>query len=129
MERKCGECHACCITLGIEDLNKPKDTPCPHLKTCGTRRCGIYDTRPGECADFACAWKRGFTKARYRPDRCGVLFYASESTFGSSLVAAEMWAGASSRGDGAIAVAQASSECHDSGLHLLIRTAAEGVET
>jgi hypothetical protein len=48
-ERTCGECRACCITLGFQAregesaFEKAHGVPCPHLVQIG---CGIYPERP-----------------------------------------------------------------------------------
>ena len=40
--------------MWIEDLKKPSGTWCPNCAV-GTG-CRIYETRPGDCRDFACLW-------------------------------------------------------------------------
>lgn len=74
IERECGECSACCITLKINEpeLTKRADDPCPHLRECGG--CGIYPQRPQVCRTWLCGWKsiNGLDDG-LRPDRCGVL--------------------------------------------------------
>ena len=65
--RICGQCTACCLILGVVELNKPAHTKCSHC-TPGAG-CGIYDTRPKECADFQCGWIQGFGDEEDRPDR------------------------------------------------------------
>jgi hypothetical protein len=84
--RNCGDCHACCVTLGFEarpdesPFAKPAGEPCPHLCSGG---CGIYADRPPVCRRFRCAWLQESTlPASLRPDRCGVLFAMNENLLG-----------------------------------------------
>jgi hypothetical protein len=76
--RTCGECRACCITLGFQaredesPFEKPFGTPCPQLVQIG---CGIYEGRPPVCRRFQCGWLQAPNlPEELRPDRCGVLF-------------------------------------------------------
>jgi len=71
--RECGECKVCCIVPGIDTREAQKDTnvACRHLCDAG---CAIYETRPGACRTFHCAWRQLATlDDSWRPDRCGVL--------------------------------------------------------
>lgn len=77
-ERRCGECRACCITLGFRSrpgessFDKPHSVACPHLVQIG---CGIYPERPPVCRRFQCGWLQAPNLPEaLRPDRCGVLF-------------------------------------------------------
>jgi hypothetical protein len=68
--RHCGDCTLCCKVLGVEegDFHKRKDQWCAHA----TKRhgCGIYETRPSKCRDFACLWLTGqFGRDEHRPDK------------------------------------------------------------
>lgn len=73
--RKCGECYACCIHLGIEALKKWPGQSCKHLD--GSHgpltRCTVYDNRPQACVGYWCAWIGGFGSDDYRPDKSGLL--------------------------------------------------------
>jgi hypothetical protein len=72
--RECGECVACCKILGIDvpELAKPAGVLCQHCTGTG---CGIYQTRPQQCRDWHCAWRRiGAMPPATRPDRLGVMF-------------------------------------------------------
>ena len=80
--RSCGECRACCITLGFaarEDeaaFEKPFGEPCRHLVQIG---CDIYAERPPVCRRFECGWLQAPNLPdELRPDRCGVLFAAND---------------------------------------------------
>jgi hypothetical protein len=80
--RTCGECRACCITLGFEAVpgesgfTKPPNSPCRHLIQIG---CEIYTERPPVCRRFECAWiSAPNLPAALRPDRCGVLFCTND---------------------------------------------------
>jgi hypothetical protein len=81
-ERSCGECRACCITLGFQQregeapFEKPHGVPCPHLIQIG---CGIYNERPPVCRRFECGWLQAPNLPdALRPDRCGVLFCVND---------------------------------------------------
>jgi len=81
-KRTCGECRACCITLGFEaapgesTFTKPPNTPCGHLIQIG---CGIYADRPSVCQRFECAWiSAPNLPDALRPDRSGVLFCTND---------------------------------------------------
>ena len=84
--RTCGECRACCITLGFQaregeaPFAKPHGVPCPHLGPVG---CVIYEERPPVCRRFQCGWIQAPNLPdALRPDRCGVLFCANSSPLG-----------------------------------------------
>jgi hypothetical protein len=67
--RTCGGCTECCRLLAVEELNKPANTICVHCAP--GSGCLIYDTRPGTCRRFMCAW---LTQAEvgdhWRPGNC-----------------------------------------------------------
>lgn len=72
----CGDCTRCCTLMQVPHLNKPACVTCTHVVEGG---CGIYNTRPKECADFECIWLQTQKTPqpwpkRLRPDRCGVMF-------------------------------------------------------
>lgn len=80
--RTCGDCRACCITLGFQArrdesaFDKPFGEPCRHLIQIG---CGIYDERPPVCRRFECGWLQASNLPEaLRPDRSGVLFAAND---------------------------------------------------
>lgn len=52
--RSCQGCTLCCKLLGIKELAKPSGRWCEHCDV--GRGCKIYETRPGECRTFHCAW-------------------------------------------------------------------------
>ncbi|MEJ0023647.1 MAG: hypothetical protein WDN76_09600 [Alphaproteobacteria bacterium] len=52
--RSCAGCTLCCTIMGIKELDKPRNTHCPHCMV--NVGCTIYDTRPGECGAFYCTW-------------------------------------------------------------------------
>src|SRR5687768_11629482 len=81
-ERSCGDCRACCITLGFQAradesaFDKPHGEPCRHLIQIG---CGIYGERPPVCRRFECGWLQASNLPEaLRPDRSGVLFAAND---------------------------------------------------
>ena len=47
----CTLCGACCVAPDIAALDKPLGLRCPHLQP--DNRCGIYQTRPQICRDYA----------------------------------------------------------------------------
>lgn len=72
--RRCGPCHACCVSLRIEsnEFLKHEDVPCEHLAASGG--CGIYSRRPNSCRGWHCGWRYMESLGdEWRPDRCGVL--------------------------------------------------------
>lgn len=70
LARECGDCHACCTTLGVPTLGKKANIRCEHL--CAGK-CGIYATRPSECAGYLCLWRQGWGTGEQRPDRLGAI--------------------------------------------------------
>jgi len=68
--RSCGTCNACCIVLGVEEIDKPIDEACKHLATKG---CAIYGSRPKSCRDYHCLWRAGVLDGAKRPDRLGII--------------------------------------------------------
>jgi Fe-S-cluster containining protein len=75
--RECGECTMCCKLLGVEAIDKPEGTWCPH---CTARRgCAIYDSRPQQCRDFVCAWLKGpALDERWKPSVCKFIVFAEQ---------------------------------------------------
>jgi hypothetical protein len=67
----CGECSACCTTLGVPELEKAPGERCKHLKPTGG--CGIYDTRPASCRDFECMFLQVKMPTKFRPDKLKVV--------------------------------------------------------
>jgi hypothetical protein len=93
--RKCGECTACCMVMGVADVPTPFYAPCPHQTETG---CDIYDKRPGACRDFYCEWLVGGLTGEDRPDNLGLVFVSTRAVDAgkeSVVVAAyEVWSGA-----------------------------------
>ncbi len=77
--RECGGCTACCTTMVVQELGKPEFTPCDKLLVEQWRGapkemgCSIYDDRPESCRVWSCLWIGGMP-ARWRPDKCGLVF-------------------------------------------------------
>ncbi len=74
--RACGDCVACCkvLELNAPEMNfrKPAGVLCQH---CTGASCGIYETRPQECRDWYCAWRRiSAMPETTRPDKLGLMF-------------------------------------------------------
>jgi hypothetical protein len=95
--KQCGPCTACCTVLAVDELTKPKGTPCPKLCAAG---CGIYETRPTSCRGFFCLWLQGALdqdgpRPDWRPDRVGlVVDYQAESPVGDVMKVHEVRPGA-----------------------------------
>ena len=73
--RPCGDCAACCVSLGIMEapIQKAPGEPCRFLSHEG---CGIYQQRPPVCRHFQCLWKRSSVlPADLRPDQSGLMFF------------------------------------------------------
>lgn len=68
--RVCGDCQACCMTLAIPTLQKPRAVRCPNQCAAG---CAIYATRPTECAGYMCLWRDGWGVESDRPDKLGAV--------------------------------------------------------
>jgi hypothetical protein len=76
--RSCSECRLCCRILAVYELKKPRGEWCGHACEKG---CGIYETRPQSCRDFACFWLQGMFEESERPDKTKVVFTkASDET-------------------------------------------------
>lgn len=78
-DRTCGKCRECCIHVGVEALGKEPGVPCLHIldnNPCGS--CGIYETRPSECAAYHCSWRDGLGGLDFRPDQSGIFLETSE---------------------------------------------------
>src|SRR5260221_13659539 len=46
VNRRCGECTACCTFMVVTELKKPAKVPCPNCSAAG---CAIYESRPLTC--------------------------------------------------------------------------------
>jgi hypothetical protein len=53
-DKTCGDCGLCCKLLGIQALDKPAGSWCPHYQR-GVG-CGQYELRPDACRGFECLW-------------------------------------------------------------------------
>jgi hypothetical protein len=74
LNRDCGSCHACCIWLGIDELQKWTGERCKHLATrTKTHHCGIYDSRPKACVQYQCMWLAGWGPDNLQPSKSGML--------------------------------------------------------
>lgn len=126
--RSCGTCDACCVSMEVPGVNKPKDTPCVYLKG-GTKKCSIYADKPEECSSFKCLWLIGLGNSKDRPDRSGILLYGSSSTFGEAVIASDCWLDASKQPRGKATVDKARELCKRIGAHLMVRTHAPITQT
>jgi len=74
LTRKCGDCYACCVHLGIEELRKWPGQTCKHLDgTIADKRCTVYENRPKACSSYYCGWIANMGPEDLRPDKSGVL--------------------------------------------------------
>jgi hypothetical protein len=72
LKKTCGSCTFCCKLFEIAAFEKPVGTWCQHCKI--GSGCGIYESRPQECRDFACQWLRFEDMPdNLRPDRTKVI--------------------------------------------------------
>lgn len=80
--RECGNCYACCVYLGIEELKKYSGQTCKHLSGGADpcKRCSIYESRPVACSGYHCMWRAGWGPDEMRPYDSGILItvYPSE---------------------------------------------------
>lgn len=67
--RKCGDCQACCIALGIPSINKAPGDRCRYQCSGG---CNIYASKPKACNDYLCWWAMGVPLME-RPDKSGII--------------------------------------------------------
>ncbi len=76
--RECGTCSKCCNVYFIPELDKPKNTWCPHVSdTCG---CRIWPDRPKTCSAFFCLWTLDprFDE-RWKPELAGFVMSTIEN--------------------------------------------------
>lgn len=73
----CDRCSMCCKLIQIAEptLKKPANVWCTH---CTKPGCGIYESRPKACVDYACVWLQSQSEEyslpeSFRPDRCKVI--------------------------------------------------------
>lgn len=72
--RTCNGCTECCTLLPIEPFDKPANQKCKHDTG---HSCRIYDTKPNCCHVFTCAWLQGGIPKAHRPDKTGVVVWAT----------------------------------------------------
>lgn len=72
--RQCGDCYACCVSLGIDELRKYAGQSCKHLDgRIPDKRCKIYQKRPTACSAYECMWLVGWGPDWLRPHDSGLL--------------------------------------------------------
>ncbi len=88
-ERTCGGCTACCKTHMVLSIEKPP------LTWCGScvkgKGCGIYASRPEECAAFTCQWLMGFGADIERPDKVRIVVDFSRNPVLDNVLVAQLW--------------------------------------
>jgi hypothetical protein len=90
--RECGDCYACCVHLGIDELKKYPGQTCKHLDggLGACTRCSIYAKRPAACAKYRCFWRQGGGPDWLRPADAGVLITLyQEPTITGTIVVTE----------------------------------------
>lgn len=96
--RKCGDCKECCTVVGVTEIEKPSDTPCPNICRKG---CSIYKDRPESCRAFQCLWTQGLGSHKHRPDKSGVVGWVEDETnFGTAIILSESRKNAFDRHEG-----------------------------
>ena len=94
VNRRCGDCTACCTALSVKDMGLAEGQKCQHEKRHGG--CAIYNDRPDGCRSFECLWLQGGLSAKDRPDKIGAIFSANAD--GDKLQVFELRADAAKRG-------------------------------
>lgn len=91
--RPCGDCSACCDghyggNAYGNQFGKLK--PCVFLIN---KLCSIYETRPGFCQKYQCAWSQHLLNEDMRPDQCGLMVSVenNKETGKQFLKAVEIW--------------------------------------
>jgi hypothetical protein len=71
MTKSCGSCSLCCKLVPVAEIEKPRNTWCPH---CTKPGCAIYDDRPRGCRQWNCYWLlKDDWPAELEPRRCHVV--------------------------------------------------------
>ncbi len=78
--RECGSCTMCCKTMSVQEIDKPNNVWCRHVRNHSS--CAIYETRPNSCRTFDCLWLRGIGTDAMRPDRSRVVMVEAEGEAG-----------------------------------------------
>lgn len=91
--RPCGDCSACCdghFSGKAYGNYFGGGKPCSFLMN---KLCTIYDTRPGFCHKYQCAWSQYLLDDDMRPDQCGLMVSVenNEETGKQYLKAIEVW--------------------------------------
>jgi Fe-S-cluster containining protein len=89
--RPCGECNACC---GGQLLGTAHGNSFGSGKKCiflVEQKCSIYDTRPGVCRKYQCAWSQHLLDAEDRPDQLGLMVSVENQENKQVLRAIELW--------------------------------------
>ena len=130
MARSCGSCSICCTNMEVPSVDSAAGVPCKHLSTCSSKACGIYDTRPDECATFKCLWLEGmFGNSKMRPDKSGILLSYTSSAFGPSVLANLIREGADKTTLGKQLLSTVRERLQGTGINLLLREAYKQTQT
>jgi hypothetical protein len=77
--RSCGDCALCCKVMGIQELEKPPGSWCPHCV--GGKLCGRYETRPGECRTFNCGYlTQAHIDEAWKPNKSKIVLVAGPNS-------------------------------------------------
>jgi hypothetical protein len=118
--RSCGDCQACCTVVGVQELDKPQWTRCPHQCQSG---CAIYEARPRSCRGYSCLWAAGLLNGdeQQRPDRIGIILDLRTLDDGTSdsvkpgdrvlIQVWEVWPGAMDQPQGASLINRIAEQC------------------
>ena len=91
--RSCEDCQACCMVVGVTELEKGAWTRCTHQ--CA-RGCAIYERRPATCRGYSCLWQAGLLEGdeSRRPDKLGIICDLRYEGDRPVIQAWEVWPGA-----------------------------------
>ena len=77
--RACGACQACCVQIGVAEIDKPANTRCGHQFSKG---CRVYAHRPRSCRFWSCRWLFDPDAAGLRrPDLSGYIVDPNPESF------------------------------------------------
>jgi hypothetical protein len=74
-------CRLCCKIMGVAELDKRRYQWCTHVCEAG---CGVYQSRPDDCASFRCLWLQASENGTpmadaLKPSQCGAVMHEPNS--------------------------------------------------
>jgi hypothetical protein len=69
--RSCNGCTACCVAMGVAELDKQPFSACRFAED--GQGCGCYETRPESCRNYQCIWVQGALPDAFWPKLSGVV--------------------------------------------------------